>query len=281
MKRREFVKATTISNAAILISSSLLHDYGNYLKNNNRTKIKIGQIGISHEHALPKFNSLKMLSDIFEIVGIVDDRSSTAARFIGDNLKPYEGFKWMSENELLNVPGLEAVMIETANSDSVATGIRCMKHDLAIHMDKPGGEDLEMFRMLLNGCKLRNLPFQMGYMFRNNPAMQFCQKAVRENWLGDIFEIQGNMSHDYGGGEPYQQYLSNFKGGIMFNLGCHIIDIVVNMLGTPKRVTPFLLSTKRAPNMANNNCLGVLEYPHTIVSVNACDLKIDGIKHRY
>src|SRR5690606_33564449 len=173
------------------------------------------------------------------------------------------------------------VMVETANADSVSTAIRCMEQNLAIHMDKPGGEDLELFGKLVNGCKERNLPFQMGYMFRNNPAMQFCQKAVRENWLGDIFEVQGNMSHDYGGGEPYQQYLSNYKGGIMFNLGCHIIDIVVSMLGSPKKVTPFLKTTYGAPELANNNCLAVLEYPHTIVSVNACDLRIDGIKHRY
>src|SRR5690606_11974815 len=47
------------------------------------------------------------------------------------------------------------------------------------------------------------------------------------------------------------------------------------------KVTPFLKTTYGAPEFANNNCLAVLEYPHTIVSVNACDLKTDGIKHRY
>src|SRR5690554_3356866 len=170
-------------------------------------------------------NTLKKMPDVFDIVGVVDDRISTAARYSGDNVKAFDGLKWMSEDELLNYPGLQAVMVETANADLVPTSIRCMHHNLAIAMDKPGGEDLTLFNQLINGCQARKLPFQMGYMFRGNPAVQFCQRAVREGWLGDIFEMHGTMSHDYGGAD-YQRYLSNFHGGIMFNLGCHIIDLI-------------------------------------------------------
>jgi predicted dehydrogenase len=87
------------------------------------------------------------------------------------------------------------------------------------------------------------------------------------------------MSHNYGG-EAYQRYLSNFKGGIMFNLGCHHIDLIISMLGRPAKITSFLRSTMGAANGANNNCLAVLEYPHTIVSLYACDIKIDGLNQR-
>ncbi len=43
------------------------------------------------------------------------------------------------------------------------------------------------------------LPFQMGYMFRGNPAFNWIRKAVEKGWLGDVFEIQASMSHNYGG----------------------------------------------------------------------------------
>jgi len=244
-----------------------------------KQRIKIGQIGVCHEHASGKLNTLKKLPDVFEIVGVVDDRNTTAARFAGGNLKPYEGQKWMTEKELFNTPGLQAVAVETPNSDLVPTALRCMEHNLAMHMDKPGGEDLELFGKLLDGCKERNLPFQMGYMYRNNPAMQFCQKAVREGWLGDILQVHADMSHDYGG-KAYQRYLSNFKGGIMFNLACHHIDFIVSMLGRPEMVTAFMRSTPAAVNGAKNNCMSILEYPHTIVSLHACGRQIGGSKHR-
>jgi len=244
-----------------------------------KERIKIGQIGVCHEHASGKITTLKKWPDVYEIVGVVDDRQTKAAKFAGTDVKPYAGLKWMTEEELFNTPGLQAVTVETPNADLVPTALRCMERNLAMHMDKPGGEDLKLFRKLLDGCEKRSLPFQMGYMFRNNPAIRFCQKAVRENWLGDLYEIQADMHHHYGG-QPYQRYLSHFKGGILFNLACHHIDWIVALLGRPEKVTPFLRSTPGASDGAKNNGLAVLEYPHTIVTLRACGLVADGAGQR-
>ncbi len=279
MRRRDFIKTAAVGNAGLLAAPAILAGTARNGAGNTEKRIKVGQIGICHEHSSGFINTLKKMPEIFEIVGIVDDRSTKAAKFAGKDLKPYDGLTWMTEEELLNSSGLQAVLVETPNTDLVSTALRCVEHNLAIHMDKPAGEDLELFARLLKECKERNLPFQMGYMFRNNPAFQLCLKAVKENWLGDIFEIHAGMSHNYGGPE-YQKYISNFKGGIMFNLGCHHIDIVVSMLGRPEKITPFLKSTPGAANDAKNNCMTIIEYPHTNVSIYACDLEVDGNKHR-
>ncbi|MFG0247731.1 MAG: Gfo/Idh/MocA family protein [Phycisphaeraceae bacterium JB051] len=241
----------------------------------SQPKIKIGQIGVCHEHAGVKMQALRQLTDRFEIVGVVDDRNTTAARFAGDDLEPYDGLTWMTEEQLLNTPGLQAVLVETPNTDLVPTTIRCMERNLAIHMDKPGGEDMALFQTLLEGCKERQLPFQMGYMFRSNPAMRFAIKAVHEGWLGDVFEIQASMSHDYGG-DAYQPYMGKFKGGIMFNLGCHLIDLMVQIMGRPTSVTPFLKTTAGLDDAIKNNCMSVLEYPNALVTVRACSKEVKG-----
>ena len=272
--RRRFIgraAAAALAAPVIMRSSALGEDEAAA----KRKPIKIGQIGVCHEHASGKIGTLKKWPDVFEIVGVVDDRKTTAAKFAGKDIKPYKGLKWMTEEELFNTPGLQAVAVEPPNADLVPTALRCMERNLAMHMDKPGGEDLALFGKLLSGCKKRNLPFQMGYMFRNNPAIQFCKKAVRENWLGDLYEIKADMNHHYGG-KPYQEYLSHFKGGIMFNLGCHHIDWIVSLLGRPETVTPFLRSTPGAASGGKNNALAVLEYPHTIVSLTACGLITEG-----
>ena len=161
-------------------------------------RIKIGQIGVCHEHAAGKIQALRLRPDVFELVGVVDDRASAAAKFAGSDLKPFEGLPWLTEEALFATPGLQAVTIETPNGDLVPTALRCLEHGLAMHMDKPGGEALDLFARLRRGCEARKLPFQMGYMFRHNPAMQWCVRAVRQGWLGDVFEIQAGMSHDYG-----------------------------------------------------------------------------------
>lgn len=242
-------------------------------------KIKIGQIGVCHEHAAGKITTLRGLPAVFELVGIVDDRRSTSARFAGDDLKPYEGLKWVTEEDLFQIPGLEAVTVETPNHDLVPTALRCLKRGLAIHMDKPGGTDLEIFSQLRRGYEERRLPFQMGYMFRSNPAIQLLQNIAREGWLGDIFEIQASMSHNYGG-PAYQAYLRKLPGGIMFNLGCHLIDWVVSILGRPEKVTSFLKSTPGVPEGTHNHCLTILDYPVANVTLRASSMEVNGLEKR-
>jgi predicted dehydrogenase len=132
---------------------------------------------------------------------------------------------------------------------------------------------------LRRGYTERNLAFQMGYMFRGNPAMRWIRKAVQRGWLGEIFEIQGSMSHHYGGA-AYQEYIGRFRGGIMFNLGCHLIDFVASVMGRPERVVPFLKSGPGQPGHVKNNGLTILEYPHATVTLRACSLEVDGLQRR-
>ena len=171
------------------------------------------------------------------------------------------------------MPGLQAVTVEVPNNDLVPVALRCMERNLAMHMDKPAGEDLAQYKKLLDGCKERNLPFQMGFMFRGNPAFQFCIAAIRNKLIGEVFELEADMNHCYGG-EAYQEYIGKFAGGIMYNLGCHLIDFVVSALGRPENVTPFLKSAPGYPAAIRNNCMAVLEYPHATVTLRSCSKDI-------
>lgn len=237
-------------------------------------RIRIAQIGITPEHANGKMYSLRKLSEVFDIVGYVDDREfSKSPRFGNDFVKPYEGLRKLTLDEAFNMPGLQAVTVEVPNNELVPVALRCMERNLAMHMDKPGGEDLALYKTLLDGCKERNLPFQMGFMFRGNPAFQFCIAAIRNKLIGEVFELEADMNHCYGG-EPYQEYIGKFAGGIMYNLGCHLIDFVAAALGRPENVTPFLKSAPGYPAAIRNNCMAVLEYPHAIVTLRSCSKDI-------
>ena len=243
-------------------------------------KIKILQIGIRHEHASGKFATLKELDDIFELVGYVDEKSFCKTPFRSDFLtKRYEGYRELTLDEALNFPGLQAVAVEVPNNDLVPVALKCMEHGLAMHMDKPAGEDLALYKKLLDGCKAKNLPFQMGFMFRGNPAFQFCIRAIREKLIGEVFEIDADMNHGYGG-ESYQDYIASFPGGIMYNLGCHLIDFVVAALGRPEKVVPFLKSAPGYPGSCLNNCMAVLEYPHALATIRSCSKKPGDVENR-
>ena len=111
-----------------------------------KERVKIAQIGICHEHAAGKIVSLKRLPEVFEIVGVVNDMEiSKTPRCGTPNLDPYKDLRWMTEEEVLNTPDLDAVVVEVPNNDLVPVALRCMERNLPMHMDKPAGEDPALY----------------------------------------------------------------------------------------------------------------------------------------
>lgn len=246
-------------------------------------KLQVAQLGTTHEHAGAKIRSMRLRPDVFEIVGVVEDDSKPGPLGFEyeKRLKTYEGVPRLTEKELFALPGLDAVFVETTNVDLVSAAERCLAHGFPIHMDKPGGNETQFdaFVRLRREYEKRGLAFQMGYMFRGNPAMQWIRRAAGKGWLGEIFDIQANMSHDYGG-DAYQDYIATFRGGIMHNLGGHLVDFVVPLLGRPEKVVSIL---KTAPGDAPgvfNNGLAILEYPRATATLRVCSREVGGHSRR-
>jgi predicted dehydrogenase len=239
-------------------------------------RIKIAQIGIGHNHAQGNMASLRKLPDLFEIVGVVEADPEWKRKRGG--LKCYEDLRWMTEEELFRVDGLEAVAVETDGFELLPAAQRCAERGLHIHLDKPGGESLSEFRQLLDICEQKKLVIQLAYAYRYNPAINFAVKAVKSGWLGDIFEIHAVMSRYDGDNADYRRWLRQFKGGAMYIFAGYLVDIVVRMLGRPEKITPFLKQT-REDGLIDNG-LAVLEYERATATVRVSVEEIDGMKHR-
>ena len=234
-------------------------------------KIRIAQIGITHEHAAGKLETLRRLSEVFEIAGVVDDIPTVHTPVFGNPAC----FPWKEEprltlEQVLEDSSIEAVTVEMPNNECVPVALQCMERGKAIHMDKPGGTDSALYKKLLDGCQTRKLPFQIGYMFRGNPAMAFALEAVAKGWLGNVVGVQASMIHDYGSAD-YQRYLSGFPGGIIYNLGCHFIDFFIQLLGCPEKIASFLQDGPNAAAGSGNLALTVFQYPHAIATIRAFD----------
>jgi predicted dehydrogenase len=70
--------------------------------------------------------------------------------------------------------------------------------------------------------------------------------------------------------EPLRPY----KGGSMFELGCHVIDSAVWLLGKPSKVTPFARSFNH--DGFNDNMVAMLEYPDALVQIRVALMEPDG-----
>ena len=238
--------------------------------------VKIAQIGIGHNHADATMATLRRFPQFFEVVGIAEDDPAWFARRRA--LPCYEGLAFQSEAGLLATPGLEAVCIEKDVPDGLATALRCARLGLHVHMDKPGGEDYAGFRELVETQRRAGKAFQMAYMYRYNPAIRRCLDMARSGELGDIFEIDCQMSTTHSA--DYRRWLANFKGGDMYIFGSHLIDLVVWMMGEPDKVVPLNMNSFPEEARCIDNGLAVLQYPRATCTVRTTSLEANGYHRR-
>jgi predicted dehydrogenase len=242
MNRRTFLSTTT---AAALTAIS---------RADEPAKIRIAQIGTAHSHAAGKMDTLRALGEIYDVAAVAEpvEKLRTSA----EKNKTYAGLRWTSEDDILADRSISAVVVESTLADSPRAALAAIRAGKHVHLDKPGAAEHATFRELRTEAEQRGVTVQMGYMLRYNPAFELLFQAAKEGWLGDITEVHASM----GKLAPPAQLavLREFPGGGMFELGCHLVDAVVTLLGKPAAVHAFGKSVQADGQLDNQ--LAVLEY---------------------
>ena len=97
--------------------------------------------------------------------------------------------------------------------------------------------------------------------------------------LGEIFAVEAEMNGAYP--DPSRiPWLSRFgRGGMMFFLGCHMIDLVLQILGTPDRITTH--STRTTDSVAVDYGMAVFDYPRARATVRTAAGEWGGNRRRH
>lgn len=241
-------------------------------------KIKIAQIGIGHDHAMEILRSIRDQSDIFEVVGymIPDvEKEKFPDRLTLDCV---QGLKVMTLDEILNDPTIEAVTVETEEVNLTNYALMAAKAGKHMHMDKPGGLELDQFEELISVLKEKNLVFSLGYMYRYNPAVMELMEDIKNGKLGQIVSVEAQMNCWHS--PRKRQWLQTFPGGMMFFLGCHMIDLIYQIQGEPEEVLALNCSSGVAGVTAEDYGMAVLKYKNGVSIAKACDMEMGGYERR-
>jgi predicted dehydrogenase len=264
MNRRRFIKSSV---AALGIMPTALSTIA--APDPERRKIKIGFLGASHSHAMGKLKVIEESPD-FELVGIVEE-SETVRR-------PFQqmGVKILSRNELFNA--CTVVAVESAVRDHVAHARLALEAGKHLHLEKPPADTLQAFQELVALARKRNLLLQTGYMWRFNPGFVAAMEAAKRGWLGEIYLVRATMNSHVSPENRLEW--AEFKGGAMFELGSHLIDAVVRLLGRPKAVAPFLKTHGQFADTLADNTMAVLEFPKATATITTATLQPNAGAHR-
>jgi predicted dehydrogenase len=240
MNRREFILSG--SAAAGLAVSGLA------AAETPRAKIKIGFLGGAHSHGVEKWKTIDAQS-AYELVGICEE--SAAVREAFGKL----GAKVVTRDELF--ARSEVVVVESAVRDHARDARLALVAGKHVHVEKPPAATLREFEELLELARTQQRLLQVGYMWRFNPGFVRAFEAARQGWLGEVYLVRATMNSFIDA--KRRPEWGEFKGGAMFELGCHLIDAVVRLLGKPVKVTPHL--QRLGGDGLADNCVAVFEFP--------------------
>jgi predicted dehydrogenase len=216
-------------------------------------------LGTRHGHAAGKWQALCTNPDV-EAVGIYDLDPARREQF-GDA-------RWLaSADDLLADPTVVAVAIEARNHQSLPLAAAAIDAGKHLWFDKPAGDDWPAFERLMRCAAEQRVYVQMGYMFRYSPGFAHIASMARSGTLGEVFEIRAHMSTNVDLAERREQ--SRHLGGIMYDLGGHMLDQIVWLLGRPERVcTAFQnVATPSLPGYVDN-AVAILEFDRAVAMID-------------
>ena len=237
--------------------------------------VRIAQIGTGHDHAVYTMASLRKL-ECFEVVGIAEVNPAYLPRLAG---KTYQGLTQYTVDELLAMDNLEAVAIECEEENATKYAQMFADKGVHVHLDKPGSHGYSSFEKMVETLRAKNLVLHMGYMYRYNPTVMKVLEMVRAGELGKIYSVEAHMSVHHP--KEKHQWLSNYKGGMMYFLGCHDIDLVLQFMGRePKEILCLNSKTGQSTPDCEDYGFCVFKYENGVSFVKACAAEYNGFDRR-
>ncbi len=241
------------------------------------SRVKIALIGYNEfSHAQSIFPTVKSLEDDFEFVGYCLPKNEREK--FPHLMNQLEGEKELTLSEILDNPEIEAVVIETEELYLTKYACLAAKAGKHIHMEKPGGVSLSDFENMISEVKRSGKVFHTGYMYRYNPAIMKLMADIKEGKLGDIISVEAQMNCNHM--KNIREWLGNFPGGMMFFLGCHLVDLVLSIQGKPENIIPLNKVSGVDGTKSEDFGMAVLEYKNGVSFVKTTAVEVGGFSRR-
>lgn len=257
MHRRQFLSTSLAAVAAPLQGAA--------------KPIKTAFLGVSHSHSRGKLEVVKG-STAFSLAGVWDEDENVRTQFAkrGETVLTLEG--------ILGDGAVEAVVVQSDTIDHARHAKLALEAGKHVHIEKPPSLDVAAFRNILDLAARRKLVFQQGYMWRHHPGFRRIAEVVRSGWLGEVYMVEAKINKTL---DPERRpEWARFRGGQMFELGSHIIDQMVLLMGRPDRITPFLKKHGAFPDNLTDNTIAVFEFPRALGVVIGSALDPSGSRYR-
>ena len=263
MSRRKFVGTATAG--ALAMNSFLARSQAG---SDNKGKLRLGLIGCGWYGMVDVKAAFK--AGNVEVIALCDVDSQHLADSANE-IEKRQGSRprtFKQYEELLAVPGLDAVIIATPPQWHALPFLAAVEKNLDIYCEKPLAYDIREGRAMVDAAGKRDVVVQIGFQRRHSPAIRQVREYVQEGNLGRIVQVDAQIHYTVGIRDttpqdppasldwdlwcgpapklPYSPQVGHFAWrlekttghGHLVDWGIHLIDAIRTILGetTPHAV---------------------------------------------
>jgi len=241
-------------------------------------KIRMAQYGTKHGHARGKLQAMLINPDV-EVAGVFEPDAQQREK-LQANGGTFEGVHWYaSAEEMLSDASIVAVASEGNNAESLDQTEQVVNAGKHVWYDKPAGENWDQWQRVINTVQEKSLHVQMGYMLRYHSAFKQVADWVHSGFLGNVFSVRAHMSTNIS--YEARTRINQHIGGIFFDLGGHVLDQVLWLLGRPEKVTAFLRNDGGSVEPFKDNTLTVYEFEKAMAFISISALEPRPMARRF
>jgi predicted dehydrogenase len=223
----------------------------------------IALVGITHPHASGRLRALLRRPDV-KVVAAADDAPVTEA-FVRHFSLARRGI-----DDIMDDPVIDAVLVHAASTMMTSLSVRALRAGKSVLVEKPGGRNVADLQQLAAAARAAAGVLQLGYSTRASQGLARASQILASGVLGTVIQARVHMGCALG--EAASHHINNpaEMGGALWVIGCHAVDLIVSLFGTPASVNARVLRLGGAiaPNCREDGAGVVLSYPGFLVTLD-------------
>lgn len=193
-------------------------------------KVKVGLIGLGSVAQLVHLPNLHKIPDV-DLRSVAEVKKSRL-NTIADRYNISE--RYTDYNQLLAQSEVDAVIIATPTNTHKEVAIACLEAGKDVLIEKPLARTFKETKEVVDTAKKYKKKLMVGMNLRYLPDSMLMRSLLNNNEIGDPFYLKCGWVRRQSSSEKWFTKKEESGGGVIIDLGIHILDLALWLLDYPK-----------------------------------------------
>jgi len=129
--------------------------------------------------------------------------------------------------------GLDGVVIASPSALHAEQAVKALEAGAAVFCQKPLGRDAAEAARVVAAARAADRLLSVDFSYRYTAGMTRIAELVRSGTLGDVYAVDLTFHNAYGPDKPWFYDRAQSGGGCVMDLGVHLVDLALWVLGFP------------------------------------------------